>query len=40
MIQQSYFWVYIQKNPYNLKRYTHLYVHCSTTYNSQDTETI
>ena len=40
MTQQFYFWVYIQRNPNtNLKEYTHLYVHCTATNNSQATET-
>ena len=39
MIQQFYFWKYIQRNcNHILKRYLHLLVHCSITQNSQDTE--
>ena len=39
MMQQFQFWVFTQrKQNTNLKRYMHLYVHCSTVYNSQDME--
>ena len=40
MIQQSNSWAYIQKKKqnHNLKIYIHPNVHCSTIYNSQDTE--
>ena len=37
MIHQSYSWADIKRN-YNLKRYMHPNVHCSTIYKSQDRE--
>ena len=39
MIQVFHFWVFKENKNTNLKRYTHLYVHCSIIYNSQDMET-
>ena len=40
MIQQSYFWVYIQKQNSILKRYLHSHVYCFIIHSSQDLETM
>ena len=38
MIQQSHFWVYIQRIENRVSRYLHTHVHSSTIHNSQEVE--